>query len=967
MANITIPGDAMAVFRAVLENEGYIGDVAQDYATRTVFATDNSIYERRPAAVLYPREPEDLNRIMRAARHSAIPLAARGGGTGTNGQSLTDGVVVDCSRHLNRIEHIDHERQIAVVQPGVILDQLNRAVDEHGLFFAPAVSTASRATLGGMAATDASGKGSRVHGRTSDHVLAMDVVLADGSDWHAEPLDPQSLDSVCDRKDLPGAIHREVRRILTTEADEITRVFPVMNRGLTGYNLYEVFDGTGRFCLTKLLSGSEGTLALTKRLTVRLTRKRAFRALMAVAYDDVLMALEDVKRLAAAEPVAIEFIDDKIVELAQQDPVWADIEAVLSHDEARTVRGLNFVEVQAESHGALEHAIALLAELSADRPASLVSEKIVKNPAVIARLWELRAKCVGLLGRMDASRQGTPFVEDAAVPPDNLPAFVAQLRTILDRHGLAYGMFGHADVGCIHVRPALDMRRPLDAAKIRPVSDAVARLAQEYGGLIWGEHGKGVRSEYVPQVFGPRLYKALCGIKAVFDPQNLLNPGKIAAQRPDQKLLSIDAVPFRGPLDAVIKEAQIAGFEKSVSCNGNGQCFNSDFNDPMCPSYKVSGDRRLSPKGRAALLREWLRLRSDRASGGDVAAGNEELLPDVERQLHDSLDKCLGCKACSSQCPVKVDIPEMRSRFYEDFYRRHRRPLRHYLLAVMEACAPALRMFPSLSNLALRCAAGPLRSAGLVDLPRVHPANGRRRRPTRRQKSAAAVVLIEDSFTGTFDGLVIEAAELLLQKLGYEVFRTHPQPNGKALHVLGMRKAFARAANKAIARNRLLARTGLPLIVLEPSVLSLWRDEYRAFGAKAGSVLSLDMFLSEEVAKGRLPGRQYPSLNAPFTLFAHCTEKTSDTRVAARWQTIFRHFGLTVETPPTGCCGMAGSFGHEAANHAVSRRLYDLSWRGKVETARDRALATGFSCRCQAERFSGLRPRHPVELLAETV
>ncbi|MBY6059558.1 FAD-binding and (Fe-S)-binding domain-containing protein [Leisingera daeponensis] len=962
---MTFPENDMAEFQKALQAEGYLGEVAQDYATRTVFATDNSIYERRPLAILYPLDPEDLNRIMRAAHYHAIALTARGGGTGTNGQSLTDSVIVDCSRHLTRIESIDPESQIAVVQPGVILDQLNRAAGEHGLFFAPTVSTASRATLGGMAATDASGKGSRVHGRTSDHVLAMDVVLSDGSNWRAEPLAPESLDRVCARSDLPGAIHREVRRVLSAEAEEIARVFPTMNRGLTGYNLNQIFDSKGRFRLSKLLSGSEGTLALTKRMTVQLTRKKAFRALMIVSYDDAHMALVDVQRLVEAKPLAIEFIDDKIAELAQQDPVWTDIEAVLSNEEARPVRGLNFVEVQTDSQDALEEAITKLAELGGKRPTALICERVVQDQGVINRLWDLRAKCVGLLGRMDVSRQGTPFVEDAAVPPEKLPEFVAGMREILDRQGLAYGMFGHADVGCVHVRPALDMRNLQDAAKIRPVSDAVAKLAREKGGLIWGEHGKGVRSEYVPQVFGRRLYEALCDIKAVFDPHNLLNPGKIAAPRSEQKLLAVDAVPFRGSHDAAIWDRYISGFEKSVSCNGNGQCFNIDFNDTMCPSYKVSGDRRLSPKGRAALIREWLRLRSVCASGGADATEARDLLPELEQRLCDSLEKCLGCKACASQCPVKVDIPDMRSHFFEVLYQRRRRPLRHYLLAAMETCAPLLRTFPGLSNLLLRSASGPLRASGLVDLPRVRPAYSRRHFLRRRQKSAAAVNLIEDSFSGTFDGAVIDTAEQLLQKLGYQVFRTRPQSNGKALHVLGMRKAFARGAKKAIARIRSLEKSGVPLLVLEPSVHSLWRDEYRAYGAKEGSVLSLDMFLSAEIAKGRLSARPQLMENRPFHLFTHCTEKASDSRVASRWQAIFEHFGLTVEPQQTGCCGMAGSFGHEVENLDTSKRLYDLSWREKVESAPERAMATGFSCRCQTERFSGRRVRHPVELLAE--
>lgn len=940
---------SLGSFAERLADEGFRGEIAGDSATRTVNATDNSIYELVPQAVLFPREGEDLNRIVRAARACGIALTARGGGTGTNGQSLTDSVIVDCSRHLRDIVEIDPERQIAVVEPGVILDELNRAAAPHGLFFAPTVSTASRATLGGMAATDASGKGSRIHGRTSDHIVSMDVVLGNGSDWHVAPLDGPALDAVCARDDLAGAVHRTVRDVVAAERDEIERVFPVMNRGLTGYNLKDVQDGDGVFRLAKLLAGSEGTLALTKRLTLRLTRKKAHRALVILAYDDGIEALRDVSRLIAADPVAIEFIDDKVVTLAQDDPIWTDIAAVLAHEGPRTVRGLNFAEVQGDTAAEVEATLAAFAGLSASAPVSVVSETVVRDTKVIGQLWQLRAKGVGLLGRMDATRQGTAFVEDAAVPPENLADFVAGFRAILDGEGLKYGMFGHADVGCVHVRPALDMRRPEDAARIRPVSDAVHRLARAHGGLIWGEHGKGFRGEYVPDVFGPRLYAALCRIKAAFDPTGLFNPGKIAAPSPDQPLRAIDAVPMRGPLDAAIAPERLEGFALSVKCNGNGQCYNRDLDDVMCPSYKASGDRRQSPKGRAALLRAWLR-----PGGADAA---------FEEETHASLSSCLGCKACASQCPVKVDIPSMRSRFYEAYYRTRRRPLRHHLLAMMERAAPLMRAVPGLANLGLAAGAPLLRAAGLVDLPTVRPPR-RRREPLPATAPERAVVLSEDTFLSTYDGAVVDAASQFLEALGYKVLRAAPGPNGKALQVLGMRQAFAGTARRAIARRAELDALGLPVVAIEPAVRDLWRDEYRPFGTTGGEVQSIDAFLYGEWEAGRLGPPRVAADGPPAHLFLHCTEKTAEPDSARRWQTLLAHFGVRVRVEATGCCGMAGSFGHERAHVDMSRQTFDLSWRDKLAAAAGPVLATGFSCRCQVDRFADRCAEHPLAHLA---
>jgi len=945
-----------------LATAGFRGEMAADAASRIVQATDNSIYELAPRAVLYPREPDDLNRIMRAARMLQLPLAARGGGTGTNGQALTDGIVVDCARHLTGIESIDPETGIAVVEPGVILSELNRAAARHGLLFGPSVSTASRATLGGMAATDASGKGSRVFGRTSDQILSMDVVLADGSDWRAEPMDGAAFEDHCARPDQVGEIHRIVREVLEQEAEEIARVFPVMNRGLTGYNLKDIVLPDGHYSLTRLLAGSEGTLALTKRLTLQLVRRKPLRALMVVAYDDALAALGDAQRLVAADPVALEFIDDRIIGLARDDAVWADIAATLTPQPGRVVRGLNFIEIQADHPAELDAAARRLAALPVPPPESVISSHLVTEPHIIAQLWSLREKCVGLLGRMAPDRQGTAFVEDAAVPPENLAAFVAKFRDILDAEGLAYGMFGHADVGCVHVRPALDMRQPQDQARIRRISDQVAQLAQDHGGVIWGEHGKGFRSAYVPMVFGPRLYRALCRIKDAFDPDNLLNPGKIAAPDPEIALTALDAVSFRGIRDAVILPARLQDFGAAVKCNGNGQCHNRQTDEAMCPSYKATGDKRQSPKGRASLLREWLRL----SAGGEGALSEGMRLADLEEQVHGSLSTCLSCKACATQCPVKVDIPAMRSRFFDDYYRRHARPLRHYLLAAMEPVAPLMRRFPALANIALHLATPLLRAAGLVDLPSVRPPRMARNGiplPGNRPE----VTIVEDSFLATYDGEVIDACQALLERLGYRVQRIHPLPNGKALQVMGMRSAFARLAQRRARKIAALTRPGQQLITIEPAVVAMERDEFRTLAATYGEIRPVEAFLADEIAAGRITPLRGQGAPPPLSLMRHCTERSANPHSATHWGQIFAAFGIELNDQPAGCCGMAGAFGHERANKDLSRQLFDLSWREPLERLGDQALLTGFSCRCQAERFGLSRPPHPLQYLARRI
>jgi len=934
MENSTAQG-ALAHFHERLDAEGFSGEICADIATRTVHATDNSVYELPPLAVIFPRVPDDLNKVARAATTCQIAITARGGGTGTNGQSLTKSIIVDCSRHLTDIEEINIESGYAIVQPGVILDQLNRAVREHGLFFAPTVSTASRATLGGMAATDASGKGSRVYGRTSDHILALDAVLMNGTDLVLPSNNTTKISKV-------------VRDLLRSEAAEIERVFPVMNRGLTGYNLQDAHTG-GDLSLIKLLCGSEGTLALTKRLKLRLLPLPKKRALVVYAYDNMDVALQDVRRLVAADPVAIEFIDDKILTLAQGDPIWGTISTVLAQDNRRPVLGLNFVEVTGETDVEIAAKLAQMDTLPRP-PDAMISKRDVTDQAMISELWQLRSKCVGLLGRMDPTRQGTAFVEDAAVPAENLPGFVAGFRTILDAEGLKYGMFGHADVGCVHVRPALDMRKPQDRKMIRKVSDAVHALAKKHGGLIWGEHGKGFRGEYVPDVFGPRLYGVMCQIKAAFDPDNLLNPGKIASPDPAVPLTRLDAVPFRGVLDATISAPLAETYDDAVKCNGNGQCMGRDVDDAMCPSFKATGDRTRGPKGRATMLRAWARMQSQLHKPAE--------LPELEEELFASLSDCLGCKACASQCPAKVDIPKMRSAFYEAYFTRHRRPFAHTLLAALEPLSPLLRRVPRIANFLLRTGSPVLRKFGLVDLPQIRPVGAIAKQPGSRRK----IMLISDSFLATFDGAVLEAAAAVLRQFEYEVSVSAPLQTGKPLHVIGAPDRFARVAKRSLEQLQSYAADGYTLVALEPAFLSMFSSEYLEVGATLPEVISIESFLSDAL-KDTAGGAS----KKDFTLFSHCSESASDPQIGARWVAVFAACGLNLHIARTGCCGMAGTFGHEADKAEMSKALYDLSWRDKVASANGSAVATGFSCRCQVKRYSGQRPMHPVEVLHDAL
>lgn len=959
-------GPALSAFLALLLRDGYEGEVAPGVAPLLTAATDNSIYQVIPAAVLHPRTGADLNRIVRAALATPgrpMPLSARGGGTGTNGQSLTRGAVVDVSRHMNRIVAFDAAAGTVTVEPGVVLDQLNDFLKPHGLFFPPSVSTASRATIGGMVATDASGKGSRIYGKTSDWVASLDLVLSDGSDLEVRRLSRPQLDHVASGTGIAGDAHAVTLQVVTEHAALIERTFPAMNRGLTGYNLKGVTRADGAFDLTYVLAGSEGTLALTKGITLRVARRPKHRALVVARYGSFDDALRDVQRLLAAEPSAIEVLDDKILALATQDPLWAGIEGVLGGAAARPVMGFNVIEFVGDDRKEIEAALGRAEKLLASSAHPPIDWEQVFDPATIEQLWSLRQRAVGLLGRMGGKRQGTAFVEDTAVPPEHLADFVTDFRAILDRHGLRYGMFGHADVGCLHVRPALDMADLHDAGLIRSISDEVAALTKSYGGLLWGEHGRGYRGEYSPLFFGPELYAGLCRIKRAFDPLNIFNPGKLATPGGQGGIDRIDAVPLRGEADRTIDAPHAEAFDRAIACNGNGACHSWDASEPMCPSYQATRDRVQSPKGRAMALREWARLASERDRGGP-ATGLRALAEEVKA----TLDTCLSCKACSSQCPVKVDVPTMKSRFLADYHRTRPRPLRDRVMAGMETVLPLARRFPGLANrlLASSWARARLRdSIGLVDLPELAPSRCSEGRGAAAEGAHGKVLLLRDSFLSTFDGRVHDAACGVLRHLGYEVASSPIWSNGKAEHVLGMRERFASKARRAQAMRRRIGSSGVPMVSLDAATGLLFEQEYQEFAPQASPprVMPIEQFLSDAIEAGHIRGRAAEP-GPGYRVHLHCTERTSRPEAADRWHSVMAHFGMPATVPRLGCCGMAGMFGHEVEHAGMSARIFDLSWRAGVEQADpDRVLATGFSCRCQTKRLAGFRPPHPVEAI----
>jgi len=988
-----------------LRERGFEGEIRTDYATRLVTATDNSVYQVMPQAVLFPQHAADVQAIFELAHesdHRAIKLSPRGGGTGTNGQSLCNGIIVDLARHMAAILEVDLEAGWVRVQPGVVLDQLNAELRPHRVFFAPSLSPSNRATLGGMIATDACGKGSRIYGKTSEHILELEVVLIDGTRFTSRPVTQGELAEIKQRNDLIGHVHRVVDDVVTRKRTAIAEHFPKLKRFLTGYNLAHVYSADrGHFNLNAILAGAEGTLAVVTEAKLKLTPLPSHRKLVAVRYADFDAALRAANVLVQADPGAIETVDDTIVDLARHDAIWRSIAHLVQAQGEPAMKAINLVEFESHDPAVVDRKVdELTARLDAERgqPGRSMGYTVATAAVDIAALWGLRKKGVGLLGAAKGSRRPIPFVEDTVVPPEHLADYIREFRALLDGHGLTYGMFGHVDVGCLHVRPALNLRDPADEALLRQLSDGVCALVQKYGGVLWGEHGKGYRSEYSPVFFGPELYAELRQIKSAFDPHNQLNPGKLATPlRGQDKLVSVDAVK-RGAFDRQIEPNALVRYDVAVNCNGNGACFDWDPDHVMCPSSKVTRDRIHSPKGRAGMMREWLRqvaragfdVTEARPTAPSLWTSRASTPEDFSHEVYDAMNGCLACKACATQCPIKVDVPAFRADFLHHYHARYRRPLRDYVLAALEPLAPTLTWFPGLTRAAMRSGwlTGALaRWIGIVDPP--VPSGPTLRRALRDRNAPKydaavlrglsdadkrrSVLLVQDAFTSIFDSKVALTTYDFLTALGYRVYVLPYRENGKALHIKGFLGRFQRVVERNTAWLREAATTGISLVGLDPAVTLTYRDEYvHAMGsADLGfEVLLLAEWLDRErqAIDDALAKRRSDAKKTTYTFFSHCTERTAAPHALRQWQAAFARFGFDLKTIDVGCCGMCGVFGHEREHLDESRGVFRMSWSEHLaRTPAEYVLTQGYSCRHQVERLAGFRPAHPIEVLYESL
>ncbi|MGH3876439.1 MAG: FAD-binding and (Fe-S)-binding domain-containing protein [Actinophytocola sp.] len=938
------------------------GEVAFDDYTRRIYARDASMYAITPLGVVFPRDAGDVAATVAAAREHGVPVVPRGAGTSLAGQTVGPGVVLDMSRHLARIRDLDPEARVARVEPGVVQDQLNRAAAAHGLMFGPDTSTSNRATIGGMIGNNSAGSGSVRYGMTIDHVRELDVVLSDGSTATFAPgRGPSTADS------LEGRLHRELPELVAANRDAIETGFPRFWRRAGGYRLDRL---AGDFDLAKFVVGSEGTLVAVTGALVGLVDKPRRTVIAVGHFTSTQAAIAATDDALACDPAAVELMDRTILDLSRERIEYAALGTILHGDPD----ALLFVTFSGDDEAELLGSLRRLTSLWREHNHGYHTLEAV-TPEQQGALLKVRKSGLGLLMAASVgSRRPLAFVEDTAVDPRQLPEYTAQFAEILDRHGLRAGFYGHCSVGCLHIRPFVDLTEPGGVATMRTVAEEIKDLVREYGGVNSSEHGDGLaRSEFNRELFGPELYEAMRGVKGLFDPDGTMNPGKIVDAPSMTDNLRDPALPEPGPLRTRLSFEVVGGMRGAADrCMNIGLCRKSDAG-AMCPSYMATRIEEDSTRGRANALVHALSQPDPARALGD-------------ERLHEVLDLCLMCKACKSECPLGVDMAKLKSEALSHHHDRHGVPLRSRIFGGIRTLNRLGSATAPLSNLPGRLQ--PLRRLlerrlGITarrPLPRFERRNlaawFRRRRPATGRPVTRPVTLLADSFTTYTEPAIGRAAVELLERAGYRVRLVADGCCGRSSLSKGLLDDARRKASALVSSLAAGDTPDAPIVGCEPSCLLTLRDEILSLlpgddraRAVSGRVRQVEELLTEAIDGGSLVLAQDSPVAGRRILFhGHCHQK-ADVGTAATVALLRRIPGAEVVELDAGCCGMAGSFGFEAEHYDISMTVGDdrLFPAVRAEPPTTIVAATGVSCRQQIAHGTERRARHPLELLLDAI
>ena len=943
------------------------GDVLFDAFSRGRYSTDASIYQIDPVGVVIPRTEDAARVALQIAAEEGVPILPRGAGTSQCGQTVGAALVIDCSKYLHEVIRIDADQREATVQPGLVLDDLNARLRAHNLWFPVDVSTSAQATIGGMAGNNSCGSRSIRYGNMVHNVLGVDAWLTGGDEFHFGA-SSELGGAPAGYRVLVEKIHAIVRR----EATEIEARWPNVLRRVQGYNLDMIRPGSDAqplaHNLAHLLVGSEGTLAFSKRITLKLSPIPAHKVLGVVHFPTFYQAMDLTRHIVTLDADAVELVDRTMIDLARGNATFRPIVDKFLHGAPEAIL---LVEFAGEEKAALVARLARLAELMGDLglPGSVVQ---IIEPALQKDIWEVRKAGLNIMMSMKGDGKPVSFIEDCAVPLEHLAEYTDRLTKVFEKHGTRGTWYAHASVGTLHVRPILDMRRD-GAEKMRAIAEEACAMVREFKGAYSGEHGDGlVRSEWIEPMIGPRLTGALAEVKALLDPKGLMNPGKIVrpTRMDDRSLFRYKPGYQAQPIETALDWSAWGGFAPAVEmCNNNGHCRKFDAGT-MCPSFRATGDEQHLTRGRANTLRL--------AISGQLGA--DALVSDAMRE---TMDLCVGCKGCRRECPTGVDMARMKIEFQHQYGKRHGLSLRQKLIAYLPRYASAASKLAPLLNLRDTIPGAAWLTEKLFGL------SARRRLPRWSSRPFASpaksarpgasdrdVVLFVDTFSRWFEPDNARAAQEVLAAAGYEVEIASPADNGRPLCCGRTFLAAGLVDEAKVEAQRMLkalkpyVERGIAVVGLEPSCLLTLRDEYLAMGlgdeavALSQRAMLFEEFIAAQADAGALQLELVPLATNAALLHGHCHQKAFDAMPAVR-KVLAMVPGLKVETVESSCCGMAGSFGYEAEHFEVSMKMAELSLLPAVRKAKPETMvvADGTSCRHQIHDGSGREALHVARVL----
>jgi FAD/FMN-containing dehydrogenase/Fe-S oxidoreductase len=930
------------------------GEVRFDQISRTLYSTDASVYQIRPLGVVIPKNRQDVIRTVETCHCFRCPLTMRGGGTSQAGQAIGEGIQVDTSKYFNRVLEINAEERWARVEPGVVLDELNAQLLPLGLRFAPDISTASRATIGGMMANNSAGARSVLYGKTIDHVLEQVVVLSDASIAHFRDI---PRDAIPSGDTLEAACYGAVLRLAREHSDEIERRYPKVLRRVGGYNLDQFTDVAEPVNLARIMVGSEGTLGVVLEAKLRLVPLPKAKAVMVIGFHDLLESLSASPAILKHNPSAIEVMDKSILDNTRQNLALSRIHsAIIQGDPAATL----CVEFYAERKEDLPPRLRALEEDLRSRNLGYYYHSET-DPAAQARIWSLREAALGLSMAMKQDAKSISFVEDTAVAPEKLSAFIGRFLAIIADHGTTAGVYAHASVGCLHVRPVINLKTEEGIGKFASIAEAVSDLVVEFGGALSGEHGDGlVRSPFMRKLFGDALYEAFREIKRTFDPLGILNPGKIVDAPPLTSSLRFGSGYKARDTTSWFDFSEYGGVAGAVEmCSGVGAC-RKKLSGNMCPSYMATADESATTRGRANALRMAISGQLNESGLGDEG-------------VYGVLDLCLECRACKAECPVNVDVATLKSEFLADYWKRHGTPLRARALGNIGGLSRWGSRFAPLSNWITQSSLGRVLNERFLEVDR------RRTLPAWRRRTFAdwvashsststgeAVTLFNDTFTNHYDPEIGIAAVEILERAGCRVQVVRPGCCGRPLISNGLLEQARDHAAHLVESLFPIVDRGEKILFCEPSCLSAVKEDIPLLlrgdqQQRARSVAQASLLFDEFAAGLDLPLRAGPKR---VLLHGHCHQKSMGL-LQSSIALLSSIPSSTVAELDAGCCGMAGSFGYSKKHYDVSTTLANrrLLPAIKAMQAGDVLVATGTSCRHQVADLAGFVAVHPAVLI----